>query len=125
MLIRLTDRGEVATETIDTDVIDRALADADAVINGYLGRYALPLAATPPLIADLAQAIAIWKLHVYEPDPKIKADYDQALKSLAQISSGVIQLDLDGAEPEGAGGTGVEITDRDRPLTEATMKGFI
>ena len=28
MLIRLTDRGEVATETIDTDVIDRALADA-------------------------------------------------------------------------------------------------
>lgn len=127
MLIDLTDRGAVATGTIDTTVTDRALADADAVIDGYLAaRYALPLAATPALITDLAQAIAIWKLHPAAPDPKIETDYKEAIRTLRDISAGTVRIPgAAGLEPSGTGSTGARSTDRDRPMTADNLKGFI
>jgi hypothetical protein len=57
------------------------------MIDGYLaGRYQLPLTEVPPLVVDLAQVIAIYKLHPFEPDPKISNDYNQALKTLRDIA---------------------------------------
>lgn len=126
MIVALTDRGETASGMIDADVIVRALVDTDAMIDGYLAaRYALPMAETPPLVSDLALTIAIYKLHVAAPDPKIDDDYKQALRSLRDIAAGTIRLPVAGVEPGGTGGTGVRITDRERPLTESNMKGFI
>ena len=126
LLIRLTDRGATATGAIDTAVIDRALADTDATIDGYLAaRYALPLAATPELIVDLAQAIAIYKLHVFDPDPKIEADYREAMKTLRDIGQGVVRLTVAGVDADGTGASGARITDRDRPFTEDNLTGFI
>lgn len=126
MLVNLTDRAEVATGEIDEAVIDRALADTDALIDGYLaGRYVLPLAATPPLLADLAGAIAVWKLHTHKPDDKIEADYRDARRTLDAIAKGDVRLPVAGVEPAGTGGSGARITDRDRPFTEANLKGFI
>lgn len=125
-LVRATDRGEVAAGIIDQAVIDRAIADTDAVIDGYLaGRYALPLNTPQPLLADIAGAVAIWKLHTYEPDPKIKADYEAALRSLREISAGTIRLSAAGLEAAGTGGSGARITDRERPFTAENLKGFI
>ncbi|MDK3072766.1 DUF1320 domain-containing protein [Sedimentitalea sp. JM2-8] len=126
LLISLTDRDDVATGAIDTDVIDRALADADAQIDGYLkARYRLPLDATPPLLADIAQVIACWKLYRFDPPQKVKDDYAEAIRMLKDISRGILVLDVAGAEPEGSGASGVRITDRERPLTADQMKGFI
>jgi len=126
MLINLTDRGDVATDTIDTDAVDRAIADTQAVIDGYLaGRYALPLESVPDLVADIAQAIAIYKLHVVAADPKIETDYKDAIKALEKIASGMITLEVAGVEPAGSGSSGVQVTDRDRPMTAANLKGFI
>ncbi|TDE40928.1 gp436 family protein [Antarcticimicrobium sediminis] len=126
LLIDLTDRAATPTGAVVTATVDRALADTDAMIDGYIsGRYVLPLAETPPLIADLAQMIAIWKLHVYEPNPKIEADYKAAVRSLEGIASGTIRLPVAGVEPEGTGGGGARVTDRERPMTETNLKGFI
>ena len=126
MLVALTDRAEVATGEIDESVVDRALADTDAMIDGFLAaRYTLPLAETPGLLADIAQVIAIWKLHVAAPDPKIETDYKDALRMLRDLASGTVRLQVAGAEPAGTGGSGARITDRERPLTEANLKGFI
>lgn len=127
MLIALTDRADVPTGGVVTAVLDRAIADADAVIDGYLaGRYSLPLASTPALITDLSQAISLWKLHVSEPEAKVKADYDAAIRSLRDIAQGVIRLtDVAGIESATSGASGVQITDRERPFTEENMKGFI
>ena len=76
---QLTDRAAVATGAIDAAVIARALSDTDAVIDGYLGtRYTLPLSEMPPLVMDLALQIAIYKLHINEPDAKTRTDYEQA-----------------------------------------------
>ena len=125
-LVMLTDRAPVATGAIDASVIGRALADADAVIDGYLGgRYTLPLAEIPPLITDLAQAIAYWKLHISEPDPKTRTDFESALKMLKDIANGTIRIPAAGIEPASSGASGVMTTDRERPFTEASMKGFI
>lgn len=125
MLVAATDRGGEATGEVNHDVIARALANADARINSSLHRYRMPLAEVPPLLVDLAESIAIYKIHRYAPDPKIKDEYDAALRLLAQIAEGTARLPIEGVEPAGAGGTGVQITDRERPLTEANMKGFI
>ncbi len=127
MLVSLTDRAAMATGLIDTTVVDRALVDADAMIDGYLAvRYALPLSSVPTLVADLAQAIAIYKLHVTSPDPKIKDDYDGALRSLRDISNGALRLSVAGIEPDTAAtGSGVAVSDRERVLTTDTMGGFV
>jgi len=126
MLIRATDRAEVPMGAIDTIVVAKACDDATALIDGYLaGRYALPLAEVPPLLAALAEDIAIWRLHPYEPDGKLKADYDAAMRALRDISTGTIRLAVSGVEAPSTGTTGAQFTDRERPLTQDSMKGFI
>ncbi|QYK42864.1 MAG: DUF1320 domain-containing protein [Paracoccaceae bacterium] len=126
MLIAATDRGAVPTGAPDMATIARALASADAVIDGFLNdRYALPLADVPPLLADIAQAIAIYRLHPYAADPKLKEDHADALRMLRDIADGRVRLSLAGVETPGTGDTGAMFTDRERPMTETTLKGFI
>jgi len=126
MLVDLTDRADPPAGTIDDAVVAGALADTDASIDGYLlGRYVLPLSVTPPLLRDLAITIAVYKLHRDTVSNKIAADYANALKTLALISSGTIRLNVAGVEPPASSGTGVRTTDRDKPLTSDSLKGFI
>lgn len=126
MLISLTDRGDIATGTIDTDVIDQAIADADALIDGYVSvKYALPMAETPPLIGKLALDLVIYNLHIASMDAKIEEDYKAALATLKDISAGRLRLPIEGKDAPGTGGSGARFTDRDRTFTENGMKGFI
>ncbi len=126
LLVSLTDRAAVPTGSIDTDVVDRAIADASAQIDGYLAaRYALPMASVPALLVDLTAALTIWKLHLYDPPQKMRDDRDGALKMLENIARGLVTLEIAGVEPEGSGSGGVQITDRERPLTADNLKGFI
>lgn len=126
MLVALTDRGAMATGAIDTAVVDKAIADTDAVIEGYIGaRYAIPVSPVPPILADIAGAIAIWKLHIGGADPKVEADYKEALRSLREIAAGVITLAAAGVAAAQKDATGVQLTDRERPFTADNLKGFI
>ena len=53
-LIRLTDRADPPLDAIDSAVVAAALADAEAVIDGYVAtRYTLPLATTPLLLRQI------------------------------------------------------------------------
>ena len=126
MLIGLTDRGIVAADRIDSEVIARALADTDEMINGYVaGQYALPFATTPGLITDLALTIAVYKLHTSSPDPKIEADYKDALRMLRDVAGGTLKLSAAGVVTADTGGSGARMTDRERPLSADQMTGFI
>lgn len=126
MLIDISDRGDTPTGEVDAALIDRAIADADALIDGYLKvRYALPLAAVPSLVTDLSLAIAIYKAHAHVAAEKIKDDYKDALRTLGEISRGLIQLDVAGIEPAPSGAAEVRTNQPERPLTAATMKGYI
>ncbi len=126
MLTDLTDRASPPTGAMDADVIAQAMADADAIIDGYLAsKYRLPLAEVPQQIADLATTIAIYKLHTYEPDKKITRDFDDAMRILRDIAAGTIRLPIAGIEPPGTSGSGVKTTDRDRPFTNDNLHGFV
>ena len=125
-LTALTDRGEFATGAIDEPTVERAIADTDAVIDGYVAaRYALPIDPPQPLLRDVALSITFWKLHTSAPDPKVEADYKEALRQLQQIAQGLVRLNAAGVEAPGTGGSGARLTDRARPLTADNLKGFI
>lgn len=126
LLIALTDRAAVATGAIDNALVTKALTDASDVIDGYLAaKYALPLVTVPGVVADICQSIAIWKLHVTQPDEKIARDYQDALKNLRDIGAGISRIPVAGLEPQTTSGSGVQIVDRARPFTEENMTGFI
>ena len=125
LLLQLSDRATPPAGTVDADVVARTLADADAVIDGYLaGRYSLPLETTPALITDLAQAIAVYKLHRATASDKITEDYKDAIKMLRDIATGTIRLSVAGVEPATNSASGVQASDRDRDMTPDNMKGF-
>lgn len=127
LLIELSDRGEAPPEAPDADLFARAIADADALIDGYLfGRYALPVSDVPALLVDLSQRIAVYKAHANVVSDKIRKDYDDALKVLTQIADGKVTLNIAGAEPAGSGlSSGVTTNEPHRPLDADTMKGYI
>lgn len=63
--------------------------------------------------------------HAHTPDQKVKDDYTEAMKILDRISAGTIALTAAGIEAPNVQGTGVQITDRERLLTQDNMTGFI
>lgn len=90
-LAQLTNRTDGLT--IDTTVLGRALADADAEIDGYLAtRYALPLASTPVVLVRLACDIARYHLHGNSTPDTVRQRYADAVSLLKRLSSGEVQL---------------------------------
>lgn len=126
MLVEATDRAEVATGEIDEAAIARAIASADALIDGYLkGRYKLPIAdPVPPLLTELSMTVALYKAHPNVASEHVRENYEDALKMLGQISKGDVRLDADGVEPEASNSQGARITETERPMTVAKLKGF-
>jgi phage gp36-like protein len=99
-LAQRTDR--IAGNTIDQTVIDRALSDADAEIDSSLAaRYTLPVASVPPLLVRVACTIARYHLHDEAATQRIREDYEDALKVLAEIRSGARLLPLAAADGGG------------------------
>jgi phage gp36-like protein len=125
LLVQLTDRGMPTTGQIDAATVERALVDTDALIDGYLAaRYRLPIAAVPKLLVDVAEAVAIYKLHWADPAAKITADYRDALKTLADLAAGRQRLDIAGIEPEISAASGSRATSAPRVFTDQALRGF-
>lgn len=94
-LIELTD--EAATGAIVEAAIVRKLEDADALIDGYVGRYYNRLDAAspvPPALTAIACTIAYYNLWGdMMPPEKAKTDYESAIARLRDIASGKFKLD--------------------------------
>lgn len=90
-MIQLTDR--TGTGVIDVAVLDRAIADADAEIDGYLAsRYQLPLAETPPALTRIASDIARYLLYDDAATDSVSDRYDNAVKFLRSVARGDVSL---------------------------------
>lgn len=125
-LIELTDRADPPVGAIDAEVVQRALDNASALIDGYVGAlYALPVAEVPPLLTQLCEAITCYRLHTYSAPERVEADHKEALETLEKIARGRVRLPIAGREPDRNGGSGVQVTDRERPMNAADMTGFI
>ena len=95
-LAQLSDRD--AGAVIDETVVGRALADADAEIDGYLtALYALPLASVPALLVRMACDIARYRLFGDRVTEQVRQLYTDAVRDLKAIASGTIKID--GAAP--------------------------
>ncbi len=123
-LIQLTDRAHAGA--IDTDVVDRALSDATAEMDGYLAaRYQLPLGSVPLVLVRLCADIARYYLYDDHATDQVTERHKAAVETLKRISNGQVSLGLDaeGESPETA--DGAEMTSGGRIWDRADSKGYI
>lgn len=97
-LIELTD--DAGAAEVDTSVVARAVADADAEIDSYCGgRYTTPFSPVPVMIRKLSVDIAIYNLHSRRSTLKIPEErqkrYDNAIRFLRDVAKGLISLGAD------------------------------
>ncbi|OPL10677.1 MAG: hypothetical protein AVO38_16365 [delta proteobacterium ML8_D] len=108
-LTQLTDDADAGS--VDSDVVTRAIADADAEIDGYCGtRYSLPFSPVPGLIRKISVDIAIYNLYARRkgvPEDRQKR-YNDAVRFLRDVSKGVATLGSD--EPIDDSDSGPEAT---------------
>ena len=105
-LVQLTD--PVNVEAIDTEVVDRTLADVDAEIDGYVAaRYALPLPSVPQLLVVIACNIARFRLMGDSTTEEARKRYEDAVKLLKALSAGQVVLPNAPALTPAAGGIAV------------------
>lgn len=91
-------------EVADTGVIEKAISDADAEIDGYLsGRYTLPFSTVPPILNKLSVDIAIWNLYSRRtvPNEMREKRYNAAVAMLKLMAKGEVKLGVT-PEPTGA-----------------------
>lgn len=92
-LIQLTDRA--GTHTVDHVVVGKALADADSIIDGYIGAaIALPLASVPARLTAAACAIARYLLWQDGHPERVRLDYEDVLVWLRDVAAGRASLGL-------------------------------
>lgn len=105
-LIQLSDLSDPPLGLIDTAVVQRALDDADAEIDGYLvGRYMLPMASPPAILRVIACTIAHGKLLGSAVDESVAGAYKSAQSYLQQVAQGKVSITspADAQAPVGAG----------------------
>jgi phage gp36-like protein len=124
LLAQLTD--DVDGDTIDSDVVSRAIADADSVIDGYVGkRYTLPLSTVPPVLLKASTEISIYNLYsrrMGAPD-EWRTRYEDNRSWLKELAAGKVTLGVESTEstPKGAP---VEMSSNERQFTRDKLKGF-
>ncbi|RJP20721.1 MAG: DUF1320 domain-containing protein [Deltaproteobacteria bacterium] len=126
-LVRLTDRASPPTGQIDAAVVSRAIADAEAEINGYLAsRYTLPLGSVPELLTRLACDIARYLLYDDVAPDQIRDRYKDAVTLLKGIAEGKVSLAIDPTlQPAPQAETDVvAIRSADRAFPKSTLDGF-
>jgi phage gp36-like protein len=110
---------------LDPDVVAKALADADAEIDGYIGvRYELPLASTPARLVTIACDIAFYRLHPAGVPEDVRQRYYDARSFLLDVAKGLALLDVAGDEPDDAGDGVVQHTGPARAFSRDSLKGF-
>lgn len=104
-VLQLADRNRDGV--IDAGVVDQALADADAEIDGYLGsRYQLPMAAVPQIIKVYACDVARYRLYANAATEEVRNRYLDAQKFLRLAAEGKVMIgpSPNGTAPLQAGG---------------------
>jgi len=122
-LLQLSDR--TGTGLIDTVVVARALADADAEINGYLaGKYTLPLADAPEILVRLACDIARYHLYDGRQSDGVRQRYDDSVKLLKCMSRGEVSLGVAVGEVPPSTSAGVQFVTSGRVFNRGNLADY-
>lgn len=124
-LIQLTDDEDLGV--VDTSVTDRAIADADAEIDGYCGkRYGVPISPTPAIIRKVSVDIAIYNLFSRRQgaDEDRRTRYKDAIKFLENVAKGVVTLGADDPDSPPSNIHKPKIVQSDRVFSRETLKDW-
>jgi phage gp36-like protein len=135
-LVQLTNEDSTQT-VVNQTVLQQALADASAEIDGYLeSRFTLPLIDPPAVLARLTCDVAMYRLQALRPLHDLteaRKRYDDAVAVLLRVADGTLTLGLapDNQEPPEAAGAAVTDAGGDRSgklpqrvFSRGTLKGF-
>lgn len=116
-------------DDIDQDVIDAAIEDADAIIDGYCGiKYSVPFATVPTRVKSGSAKIAAYNLFekraasVGMPDA-IRQSYEDEIGFFKDVSKGVASLGID-PPPAPNTLTNAKVKSNDRVFTRDSMRGL-
>jgi len=110
----------------DAGAVARAIADADAELDAYLGkRYRVPLSPAPELVRKLSVELAVYHLYSRRrgAPEEWRQRYEDNRRLLEHIARG--RVSLGAAEPEGSpAGQPVDTASQPRIFTRRTLEGF-
>ena len=100
-IIDLTDRSDPAAGEIDASVVARALSDAEAEMDGYLGvKYKLPVTAQTDRLRAVSCDLAHYRLCADRITDEVRARYEDAVRWLRDIAAGRAVI-VGAAPPDG------------------------
>jgi len=124
-LVQLTD--DTDSGLIDSDILDRAIADADAEIDAYCGsRYSVPFTTVPDVIRKRSVDITIYNLYARRrgaPDDR-KERYTNAMQFLKDVARNIVSLGEDDPDGVPSGANAPEISSSDRIFSREKLKGW-
>lgn len=112
----------------DVDVVDRAIADADAEIDSYVGaKYKVPLDPVPAVVITYSGVIALYRLSsdIGTLTPEKRQRYEDAVRWLKDVSSGKAVLDAGGVEPDAKSTGNIRMTASPREFTTAKARSIL
>ena len=126
VLIQLTDDNKDGA--VDAAVVADAITRAQSEVDGYLAtRYAVPIASPPDLVKSLTAILTVHRLYGRRgrgiPDDWAKR-YDQAVRTLRDISNGTITLGVDPPPAESSKSTAGETFGPERMFDRDKLGSF-
>lgn len=126
-VIQLTDDEQL--DVVNSDRVDEAISSADAIIDGYCsGRYVVPFAPAPAIIAKCSLDMAIYNLYArrVETMPEVRdKNYANAIKLLQSIAKGEVLLNGSTTPPPAPDKARSGMTTaQPRQFTRDTMRGL-
>jgi len=124
-LILLTDRDGSAGMIVDA-VLDLALADGAATINGYIGgRYKLPLATVPEVLVRLNCDIARYQLYDERAPEQLQKRHEADIDFLTALGSGKLSLGVSDAGETEPSNNVATIESAGSVFSRKNSKGFM
>lgn len=118
-------------ETLAAPIIDAAIVDADAEIDGYLAkRYNVPLSPIPKVINKYSKDIALYNLFSRigideSTDQKTYLNrYNAAIKFLTLVAEGKVSIGTETEDPASAAATGFTVKSSPRLFSRNSMRGL-
>lgn len=116
---------EIAVADLAAAAVDAALADAGALIDGYLrARYTLPLTTVPLPLKRVAGDAARFYLMDDKATEEVRGRFEALNKLLQQIRDGRFTLGAEDPTPAQAGSAAVSTARPDRVMTATTLGAF-
>lgn len=122
-MVRISNRNRSALE-INAEVVWRAIDDASAEVDSYLGRYTLPLAAVPRVLINVTCDIARYRLYDDRATDQVTRRYTDAVRMLEKVARGDLQLGMSAAQTVVPTTGGPQVVGPDRVFSAATLKDY-